>query len=417
MRVLRRSAQAAVVALAFAGGAALAQHHGHAVQEPKPAAHAPGRQGEHGAMDPGAMAFPGTAYDEKREARPPQRKPPPALHGDPEIGRKLAYDRDKGRCLVCHVLGADGEQPGTVGPNLSLYGASGRERAYTFQRIWDARLLNPATVMPPFGSSGLLSEHEVAHITAYLHSLKEAVENPEHPAKRARRDRVFVADEDLSNADLHLEQGRTAFAEPGANGSSCLSCHVPGGTKHAPDLKGAAASYPKLDAAAGRVIGLEDRINACAAKYLGAPMDRESHKLNLLSSYVKFLSRGMPIRVATDGPAAHAIERGKRTFARRAGQLDFSCASCHTDSANRWLRGQRLRALDDVAGDWPKHFIAEHELGLISLQQRIRHCQIVTRTQPLALGSPEYTELELYLTSLANGTPVWSPTNSRLRGQ
>jgi len=47
----------------------------------------------------------------------------------------------------------------------------------------------------------------------------------------------------------------------------------------------------------------------------------------------------------------------------------------------------------------------------------IRHCQIVTRTQPLALGSPEYTELELYLTSLANGTPVWSPTNSRLRGQ
>jgi hypothetical protein len=47
----------------------------------------------------------------------------------------------------------------------------------------------------------------------------------------------------------------------------------------------------------------------------------------------------------------------------------------------------------------------------------MRHCQIVTRTQPLALGSAEYTELELYLTARANGTPLWAPTNSRLRGQ
>jgi hypothetical protein len=76
-----------------------------------------------------------------------------------------------------------------------------------------------------------------------------------------------------------------------------------------------------------------------------------------------------------------------------------------------------LRELDDATGDWPKHFIAEHDLGLISLQQRMRHCQIVTRTQPLALGSQEYTELELYLAARANGTPVWAPTNSRLRGQ
>jgi sulfur-oxidizing protein SoxA len=376
-----------------------------------------GPQREHGEMIPESMDFPTTAYDEKRETRPPQHKMPQAGHGNPEIGKKLAYDRDKGRCLSCHVLGPDGEQPGTVGPNLSMYGALGRDRAYTFQRIWDARVLNPATVMPPFGTHGLLSEQEVAHISAYLHSLKEAVKEPGRPDRRTRRARVFIADDDLSIADAHLDEGRAAFALKGDNGESCASCHA-ASTKRAPDLRGAAAAYPKFSKATARVMGLEDRINGCRAKYMASgSLERGGRELNVLTSYVKYLSRGLAIKVATQGPAAHAIERGRRTFARRAGQLNFSCASCHTDAAGGWLRGQRLRELDDATGDWPKHFIAEHDLGLISLQQRMRHCQIVTRTQPLALGSPEYTELEMYLTARANGTPIWAPTNSRLRGQ
>jgi sulfur-oxidizing protein SoxA len=427
VRILRGSVQVAVVALAFSGAAALAQHHGqHAPGAPSgdnsgTAAHGGEAQGgehrAHGEMVREAMDFPTIDYDERREARPPQRRQPPPMPGSPEIGKKLAFDRDKGRCLSCHVLAPDGEQAGNVGSNLSSYGDSGRDRAQTFQRVWDARVLNLSTVMPPFGTNGLLNEEEVAHVVAYLDSLRQPAEDPVHPARRARRDRVFIADDDLSNADVHLDHGRAAFAQPGKNGKSCVSCHR-SGDKRATGLEGAAAIYPRFDAAAGRVIGLEDRINACLVKHMdGGPMDRESHELNLLTSYVKFLSRGAPISVAIDGPAAHAIERGRRSFARKAGQLEFSCASCHTALAGQWLRGQRLRPLSDVAGDWPKHFIAEHELGLISLQQRIRHCQIVTRTQPLALGSREYTELELYLTSLANGTPVWAPTNSRLRGQ
>jgi hypothetical protein len=71
----------------------------------------------------------------------------------------------------------------------------------------------------------------------------------------------------------------------------------------------------------------------------------------------------------------------------------------------------------DVAAQWPKHFIGGHDLGLQSLQQRIEHCQAVTRVQPLQLGSPEYVELELFLTALGNGAPVIAPTISRLRGE
>jgi hypothetical protein len=70
-----------------------------------------------------------------------------------------------------------------------------------------------------------------------------------------------------------------------------------------------------------------------------------------------------------------------------------------------------------VAAQWPKHFIGGHDLGLLSLQQRIQHCQAVTRVFPLQPGSTEYVELELYLTSLGNGMPMLAPTLSRLRGE
>lgn len=104
-------------------------------------------------------------------------------------------------------------------------------------------------------------------------------------------------------------------------------------------------------------------------------------------------------------------------FRRKAGQFNFSCADCHDTASGRWARGQRLQRLDRTAGEWPKHFIAVHELGFISLRFRIQHCQIVTRTYPLPLHSKEYLDLEYYLTRLANGGPLLAPTMTRLRGE
>ena len=189
-------------------------------------------------------------------------------------------------------------------------------------------------------------------------------------------------------------------------------------------LDGIAASYPKFLPAMNKVINLEDRINICRVNALGShPYKPGSKELNLLSSYIKYLSRDTPIQVATDGPAAKAIQRGKKSFFTKAGQLNFSCADCHNAAAGKWLRGQSLAEIKPggkhsyTASTWPKHFIAGHDLGLISLQQRIRHCQAVTRTLPLKLGSQEYTEMELYLTSLANGKPMLAPTKSKLRGE
>jgi sulfur-oxidizing protein SoxA len=275
--------------------------------------------------------------------------------------------------------------------------------------------------MPPFGTNGVLTRHEVLQIVAYLHTLNHPIAAPARPQPQSRN--YDVAGEDFTPADRYIEEGEVLFRQAADNGKSCASCHAGAGHK-APDLKGAAATYPKYHPGQQQVIGLEQRINICRKRYQGTtPYHLGSAPSNRLTSYLKYLSRDIPLQVAVDGPAAEALARGKASFYRKAGRLNFSCADCHSSSAGKFLRGQELSDMNPggkystTAATWPRHFIALHDLGLISLRQRARHCQIVTQTYPLPLHSQEYTELELYLTSLANGAPMQAPTMSRLRGE
>jgi sulfur-oxidizing protein SoxA len=315
------------------------------------------------------------------------------------------------------VLDKDGALPGDVGPNLSAYGTWGRDAAYTFQQVWDARAHNPLTIMPPFGTNELLSEAEVAHIVTYLQTLKHAITEPARSAPRRPRDRVHVAGVDFSAADEYVDAGRAAFGQAGKNGRSCASCHSKE-AKEPIDLSGAASRYPRFDERLGRVVGIEEQVNICRARRMASDaLPLGSRSLNVLAGYVKYIGRGHSINIDTGTAGDEAFARGRAAFQRKAGQLNFSCADCHDAAGGKWIRGQRLQKLDQTAGEWPKHYIALHDLGLINLRQRIQHCQIVNRTYPLPLHSQEYLDLEYYLTRLAGGSSVLAPTMTRLRGE
>ncbi len=373
-----------------------------------------GGHGGHGSVAKGLDKFPTTAYHGSPNARSVDIVKAPKIKGDPVKGKEIAYNRSVGRCLNCHVLGEDAEQAGNVGPNLSNFGNLGRSDDYIFQQIWDARAHNPQTMMPPLGANGLLSRHQVLHISAYLKTLKK----PVLAKYRANKDKLnlLVADRDFTIADEFIEKGEALFNKTGKNGKSCATCHQ----SDKNSLIGAASNYPKANSK-GDIVGLEKRINICRKDN----MDSHHYKLgsyqsNQLSSYLKYLSRDVPINVANNKSEAHALKRGKASFSKKTGQLNLSCADCHVEAKEKWLAGQYLNSIapggshKSTAATWPRHFIAGHDLGLISLQQRIRHCQAVTRTYPLKLGSKEYTEMELYLTSLANGSPMLAPTKSNL---
>lgn len=93
------------------------------------------------------------------------------LNGNAGRGGKIALTRGKGNCIACHVL-QGGEQPGTIGPDLSRYGTFGRSDAETYALVYDMRPRNPDTVMPPFGANQVLTDQELRDVAAFLQSQK-----------------------------------------------------------------------------------------------------------------------------------------------------------------------------------------------------------------------------------------------------
>ena len=93
----------------------------------------------------------------------------PAFAQSTAEGQKLAFDRGKGNCLVCHVI-KGGENPGTIGPELSDM-KNKYKRDELFAIVFDETKRNPLTVMPPFGRNRILTEKEINAIVDFLQTL------------------------------------------------------------------------------------------------------------------------------------------------------------------------------------------------------------------------------------------------------
>ncbi len=116
-------------------------------------------------------AWPTLSHLDRRPTPAPRRaayREP--LNGDAARGRALAMDPARGNCIACHVLPGE-DWPGSVGPLLLGYKRQGHDNAYVYQQIHDRRVVNPNTVMPPFGTFGLLSDQDIRDLVAYLQSL------------------------------------------------------------------------------------------------------------------------------------------------------------------------------------------------------------------------------------------------------
>jgi sulfur-oxidizing protein SoxX len=93
-----------------------------------------------------------------------------SLASELEAGKALAFDRNKGNCLSCHMMD-DGELPGNSGPPLLQMKLRFPDREVLRGQIWDAAERNPSTIMPPYGRHHILTEAEVDLVVDYVHSL------------------------------------------------------------------------------------------------------------------------------------------------------------------------------------------------------------------------------------------------------
>lgn len=248
----------------------------------------------------------------------------------------------------------------------------------------------------------------VVFATAVLSTAAIAVEIPLAERKSGyefmgRETRAMQDDDTVNPAMLWVLDGEALWnRKEGSAAKSCADCH---GDARA-SMKGVAARYPAFNAARGRPVDLEQRINICRTEQQqSTPLPFESKELLALAAYVGRQSRGMPIEIADDERTKRFLQAGRELFTQRQGQLNLSCAQCHDDNWGQKLAGAAIPQGHPTG--YPLYRLEWQALG--SLQRRLRNCLFGMRAVSYPLGAPEYVHLELYLMWRARGMPIETP--------
>ena len=85
--------------------------------------------------------------------------------------------------------------------------------------------------------------------------------------------------------------------------------------------------------------------------------------------------------------------------------MNLACASCHEQNAGKRLLAETIS--EGHSNAFPAYRLEWQSVG--SLQRRLRACLFGIRAALPPEGSPELTELELYLGWRASGLPVETP--------
>ncbi|MFZ0026209.1 MAG: sulfur oxidation c-type cytochrome SoxA [Pseudolabrys sp.] len=348
-------------------------------------------------------------------ASPPAPKEPRKISGpitgDPKKGAEMVADRNRGgSCLACHVMGPAGgaNLPGDVAPDLSEIGNAGREDEWLFNYIYDARVYNPDTVMPPWGSHGFFDDQEIDDMVAFLKTLKSpAVFKTEldDPTKRPppveKRDNLDPIE---NPAMWAVDKAPELWKQTGSTGSSCNTCHSDPKTS----FQTWAASMPKWEPRLNKALSVEEFVTRHAKATTGASWFMETDENRAMSVYLHFLANGTPIKIDTSSPEAKAaIERGKELSARKVGQLNMACTDCHGKVANHWIRGQWLgepKGQYDHFPTWRTSLLA-----IWDIRQRFQWCQVNIRADELPPDAKEYGDLEFYLATQNEGQKLSVP--------
>ncbi len=215
--------------------------------------------------------------------------------------------------------------------------------------------------------------------------------------------RVMQADDFDNPGMLAVEAAIDVWnTEDGSEGKACASCH------EAPEsMAGVRTQMPKYNEAKGTLYSLEMYINDCRTERMGAEAWgwNDASMVNM-TALISSVSRGMPMNVAIDGPAAPFWEQGKEMYYTRYGQLELACSNCHEDNYGNYIRADHLS--QGQTNGFPAYRLKN--AGLVSIHNRFKGCIRDTRAETYKEGSPEFIALELYVASRGNGLSVEGPS-------
>ncbi len=206
--------------------------------------------------------------------------------------------------------------------------------------------------------------------------------------------------DDFDNPGMvYVDRGTDLWnAEIGKGGESCAGCH-----EGPESMAGLRAVTPRVDEKTGKLMTVENYIDACVTERMGLePWGWTGDNMKDMLALISMQSRGMPVNVAIDGPAAPFWEQGKEIYYTRYGQLEMACANCHEDNQGKFIRADHL-SQGQING-FPVYRLKD--AGILSPQQRFVGCVRDTRAETFKPNSDEFKALELYVASRGNGLSV-----------
>ena len=244
--------------------------------------------------------------------------------------------------------------------------------------------------------------------------------------REIERYRAMINDPMANPGYLAVDRGEVLWAEKrGTKNVSLETCDLGEG---AGKLEGAYARLPRYFADSDRVMDLEQRLLWCMDKIQGLDTTDvirrrfsgpgRASDMEDLVAFIANKSNGLRI----EPQLAHAKERemaaiGEAMFYRRAGVMDFSCATCHGEPGKR-IRLQGLpdfsqpgQAAQETMGSWPTYRVSQSALR--TMQHRLWDCYRQQRWPEPNYASDGLTALMVFLNTRAAGGEINVPSIKR----
>lgn len=246
--------------------------------------------------------------------------------------------------------------------------------------------------------------------------------------KEIERYRAMINDPMANPGYLAVDRGEALWTEKrGKKNVSLETCDVGEGPGK---LEGAYAKLPRYFKDADKVMDLEQRLLWCMEKIqdfdtaaikkrpFSSSNGPSTADMEAIVAYIANKSNGMKIAPQLGHPKEQeAAAMGEAIFFRRAGQFDFSCATCHAETGKRI----RLQGLPDLSvpgkqaqetmGTWPTYRVSQSQLR--TMQHRLWDCFRQQRWPAVDYASEAATALHVYLNKNAAGGEINVPSIKR----
>ncbi|NMG77364.1 c-type cytochrome [Aromatoleum diolicum] len=134
------------------------------------------------------------------------------------------------------------------------------------------------------------------------------------------------------------------------NNLACTSCHQENATKpFAIPWVGVTSTFPQYRAREDAISTVEERINGCMERSMnGKVLPLDSTEMKAFTTYIHFLSRGIPVGAKLEGSGTKASKAPNRRADLVAGEAVFKaqCQVCHGENGE----GKRVGVKGDAQG-------------------------------------------------------------------